>query len=128
MSGNAALASAKNKRGGGNNAQNTPVASTPVQKNSQSNSANSANSANPNLQHPLQILFRHEQMLKKHNEELQTLITINNEDKPELNSVLITKINSLEQEVTDLKKEIAKVMAFAMDTSLLLSELKKNLG
>jgi hypothetical protein len=120
-SGNAALASAKNKRGG--SVPQPPVASTPVQKNSQ---PTSTTSANPNLQHPLQILYRHEQMLKKHDEELQTLITINNEDKPELNSGLIAKINSLEHEVSDLKKEIAKVMAFSMETSLQLSEFKKN--
>ena len=119
-SGNASLASAKNKRGG--SGSQTPVSSTPVQKNSQ---PNSTNSTNPNLQHPLQILYKHEQMLKKHDEELQTLITINNEDKPELNSGLISKINSLEEEVSDLKKEIAKVMAFAMETSLQLSEFKK---
>lgn len=122
MSGNAALASAKNKRSGGNT-QNTPVASTPVQKNGQQNSANPAN---PNLMHPMQILYNHNQLLKKHDEELQTLITINNEDKSELNSELITKINSLEQELAELKKEIVKVMAFAMETSIQLSEVKKN--
>ena len=124
MSGNAALTSAKNKRSAGGS--QPPVSSTPVNRNGQPNAPNAQNAPNANLQHPLQILYVHDQMLKKHDEELQTLITINNEDKSELNNDLIKKINSLEKEVVDLKKEIIKVMAFAMDTSIQLSEVKKN--
>jgi len=143
MSGSAALSAAKNRRSGGaTNSVSKP--STPQNKiTSQQNQNHSLPAEKKEPLHPLRVLRDHDLMLKKHDEELATLISINNENKSLgggggessiENTEITKKLNNLENifkslhnEFDEAKKEINKVMSFSMVINTELMTLKKEI-
>lgn len=139
MSGAAALSAAKNRRSGGaTNSVSKP--STPQSKNQQNqNNLLPADKKEP--LHPLRVLQKHELILKKHDEELETLISINNENKtmgsvPSIENIEITKklndlekaFNTLHNDFDNVKKEINKVMSFSIGINNEIMNLKKEMN
>ena len=137
MSGAAALSAAKNRRSTGANIS--------ISKSSTQQTQQIQNNAFPaekkELLHPLRVLQKHDLMLKKHDEELETLISINNENKSLNggssieNTEITKKLNDLEKSFKilhnnfdDAKKEINKVMSFSMGVNNELMVLKKEIN
>ena len=138
MSGAAALSAAKNRRSGGaTNSVSKP--STPQSKNQQ-NQNNLLPAEKKEPLHPLRVLQKHDLMLKKHDEELETLISINNENKTLgsgasiENTEITKKLNDLEKafktlhnDFDETKKEINKVMSFSMGVNTEIMNFKKEI-
>jgi len=142
MSGAAALSAAKNRRSGGaTNSVSKP--STPQSKNQQNqqNQNNLLPAEKKEPLHPLRVLQKHDLMLKKHDEELETLISINNENKTLgsgasiENTEITKKLNDLEKafktlhnDFDETKKEINKVMSFSMGVNTEIMNFKKEMN
>ena len=138
MSGASALSAAKNRRSGGaTNSVSKP--STPQSKNQQNQNNSSPTDKKESL-HPLRLLQKHDLMLKKHDEELETLISINNENKTLgsgasiENTEITKKLNDLEKafktlhnDFDETKKEINKVMSFSMGVNTEIMNFKKEI-
>ena len=138
MSGSAALSAAKNRRSGG--ATNSVSKPSSTQSKSQQIQNNSLPAEIKQSLHPLKVLQNHDLMLKKHDEELATLISINNENKSlggessNENTEVTEKLNNLEKifkslhnDFNEIKKEINKVMSFSMGVNTELMTLKKEI-
>ena len=125
MSGNAALSAAKNRRSAGMNVVHSKQ--TPKPTSCQMNNSSPLRQVQPQQtndmhiqiqerpKNVIELLYNHEFLLKKHDDELSSLIDINNEIKNE--SGQDNKIAKLENEIADLKKEVLKVMELAKETA-----------
>jgi len=138
MSGSSALSAAKNRRSnsGTISQSNSATPQSKTQNTSQQNQNNSLDTEKKEPFHPLRVLHKHELMLKKHDEELHTLITINNESKSleettnnkEITEKIIHLENvykTLHEEFNVVKKDINKLMSFSMDLSIEFNNFKK---